>query len=176
MKNNKGFSLVELIIVIAIMAILVGVLAPQLMKYIEKAKITSDEELLDAIYDAIVYSSVDPDVLSDPASDAVIAGMTSPMKLQDIMTPNNRFCEEVLSTLGWNDVNQSTYEELIQSSHAAGCEIYLFYNGDFDNPLIMWITTTDCSGQKCLDYGSGATLNPTNPADLEIIRKCIHIM
>lgn len=176
MKNNKGFSLVELIIVIAIMAILVGVLAPQLMKYIEKAKITSDEELLDAIYDAVVYSSVDPDVLSDPASDAVIANMLHPMKLEDIMTPSSRFCEEVLSTLGWDDVNQSTYEELIQSSHAAGCEIYLFYNGDFDNPLIMWITTTDCSGQKCLDYGSGAALDPTNPADLEEIRKCIHIM
>ncbi|MBR3517707.1 MAG: prepilin-type N-terminal cleavage/methylation domain-containing protein, partial [Lachnospiraceae bacterium] len=31
MKNNKGFSLVELIIVIAIMAILVGVMAPQLI-------------------------------------------------------------------------------------------------------------------------------------------------
>jgi len=30
-KNNKGFSLVELIVVIAIMAVLVGVLAPQLM-------------------------------------------------------------------------------------------------------------------------------------------------
>lgn len=28
-RNNKGFSLVELIIVIAIMAILAGVLAPQ---------------------------------------------------------------------------------------------------------------------------------------------------
>jgi type IV pilus assembly protein PilA len=28
-KNNKGFSLVELIVVIAILALLVGVLAPQ---------------------------------------------------------------------------------------------------------------------------------------------------
>ena len=36
-KNNKGFSLVELIVVIAIMAVLVGVLAPQLMKYVEKS-------------------------------------------------------------------------------------------------------------------------------------------
>lgn len=33
-RNNKGFSLVELIIVIAIMAILAGVLAPQFVKYI----------------------------------------------------------------------------------------------------------------------------------------------
>ena len=36
MKNEKGFSLVELIVVIAIMAVLVGIIAPQLIKYIEK--------------------------------------------------------------------------------------------------------------------------------------------
>ena len=41
--NNKGFSLVELIIVIAIMAILVGVLAPQYMKYVEKSRISADK-------------------------------------------------------------------------------------------------------------------------------------
>ena len=35
-KDNKGFSLVELIIVIAIMAILAGALAPALIKYIAK--------------------------------------------------------------------------------------------------------------------------------------------
>ena len=41
--NNKGFSLVELIIVIAIMAILAAALAPQLIKYIEKSRISSDK-------------------------------------------------------------------------------------------------------------------------------------
>lgn len=40
--NNKGFSLVELIIVIAIMAVLVGVLAPTYMKYVEKSKESAD--------------------------------------------------------------------------------------------------------------------------------------
>lgn len=36
--GNKGFSLVELIVVIAIMAVLVGVLAPTLIKNIEKSR------------------------------------------------------------------------------------------------------------------------------------------
>ena len=37
-KDNKGFSLVELIIVIAIMAILVGVVGTQVIPYIEKSR------------------------------------------------------------------------------------------------------------------------------------------
>ena len=40
--NNKGFSLVEHIIVIAIMAILAGALAPALIKYIAKSRRSSD--------------------------------------------------------------------------------------------------------------------------------------
>jgi type IV pilus assembly protein PilA len=33
-KNNKGFTLVELIIVIAIIAVLAAVIAPQYIKYV----------------------------------------------------------------------------------------------------------------------------------------------
>ena len=58
MKDNKGFSLVELIIVIAIMAILVGILAPQFIKYIEQSREAKDIQAIDSIRKAIeAYSS-----------------------------------------------------------------------------------------------------------------------
>ena len=40
--NNKGFSLVELIIVIAIMAVLIGLLAPQFIKYVQRSRYSTD--------------------------------------------------------------------------------------------------------------------------------------
>ena len=43
-KKNKGFSLVELIIVIAIMVILGAIIAPQYFKHVKNANIASDIE------------------------------------------------------------------------------------------------------------------------------------
>jgi prepilin-type N-terminal cleavage/methylation domain-containing protein len=44
--NNKGFSLVELIIVIAIMAILVGVVGTQVIPYLENSRKAKDNQIL----------------------------------------------------------------------------------------------------------------------------------
>ena len=52
--GNKGFSLVELIVVIAIMAVLVGVLAPTLIKNVEKSRESTDMQNLDSIKNAVV--------------------------------------------------------------------------------------------------------------------------
>lgn len=52
-KNNKGFTLVELVIVIAILAILVGILAPQYTKYVEKSRKSADASNMDEIIRAI---------------------------------------------------------------------------------------------------------------------------
>ena len=47
--NNKGFSLIELIIVIAIMAVLVAVIAPNLTSYIGNSKKKTDNSNADSI-------------------------------------------------------------------------------------------------------------------------------
>ena len=48
-KDNKGFTLVELVIVVAILAILVGILAPQYTKYVEKSRRSADIANMDEI-------------------------------------------------------------------------------------------------------------------------------
>lgn len=60
--NNKGFSLVELIIVIAIMAILIVVLAPQYLKYVEKSRTSSDQTTIVEFINAMQVLASDPDV------------------------------------------------------------------------------------------------------------------
>lgn len=51
--NNKGFSLVELIIVIAIMVILVVVIAPQYTKFVKNSRIAADVQTAQAAATAI---------------------------------------------------------------------------------------------------------------------------
>lgn len=60
--NNKGFSLVELIIVIAIMAILIVVLAPQYLKYVEKSRVSSDQTSIVEYINAMQVIAADPDI------------------------------------------------------------------------------------------------------------------
>ena len=69
--NNKGFSLVELIIVIAIMAILAGALAPALIKYIAKSRRSSDANNCGTIQSAMQTAT------SDEAADEAFAGVAT---------------------------------------------------------------------------------------------------
>lgn len=69
--NNKGFSLVELIIVIAIMAVLIGLLAPQFIKYVQRSKYSTDvkngQEIATVVQTLIADNKLTQDVASPGA-------------------------------------------------------------------------------------------------------------
>ena len=60
-NDNKGFSLVELIIVVAILAILVGLLAPQYIKHVEKSRKSADATNLSEMVNALQVYAGDSD-------------------------------------------------------------------------------------------------------------------
>lgn len=61
--NNKGFSLVELIVVVLIMAIIAVALAPQVMKWVENSRKSNDIENYNALVGAANVAGTDESVL-----------------------------------------------------------------------------------------------------------------
>lgn len=74
-KNNKGFSLVELIVVIAIMAVLMAVLAPAMLRYVEKSRIQKDRSAVSEAAHAAELALGDDDIY-DKAITALGTGTT----------------------------------------------------------------------------------------------------
>lgn len=98
-KNNKGFSLVELIVVVLIMAIIAVALAPQVMKWVENSRVATDVSNYDslvancqlALTDANAYSAVSSTTYTityNKTSMKVEAGTTEITALDNTATDN----------------------------------------------------------------------------------------
>ena len=61
--NNKGFSLVELIVVVLIMAIIAVALAPQVMRWVENSRKSNDIEAYGSLVNALQVAGTDEAVL-----------------------------------------------------------------------------------------------------------------
>lgn len=78
--NNKGFSLVEIIVVIAIMVILIGVLSATILKHVDNTAYGKDMSALDSLHTAL------KDYIAEP--DAVLPGEDEVITLKKLMQGN----------------------------------------------------------------------------------------
>lgn len=108
-KNSKGFSLIELIIAIAILVILTGLLAPQFMRYMEKSREAKDMQVLDTIYGAVQVALANEDAYAAVTSGAegAVHDLTSNgVSLATLMSQNSdknellAFKRELCLTMG----------------------------------------------------------------------------
>lgn len=138
-SNNKGFSLVELIVVIAIMAVLIGVLAPTVISNIEKSRESKDLNRLDNIYSAIQTAYGD-----EKGNEAGIALGNSPIELTSTtLASKNDF---------YKLVNEYLNEELptFISSSAKGDKI--FFSISDKGKIRVWLS--DDNNGATVDTGS----------------------
>lgn len=104
-KNNKGFSLVELIVVVLIMAIIAVALAPQVMKWVNESRISADASTYDSVVAACQDALADEDVWKE-----TVTGGDSTIKItidntKCTLAGGTKFQAEVTKQLGGNTDN-----------------------------------------------------------------------
>lgn len=83
-SEDKGFSIVELIVVIAIMASLVGILAPMMVRYVEKSRQSVDIQNLDSAADALEAFFADKDVNTGGSPTTVTVTLGAPIQVSSM--------------------------------------------------------------------------------------------
>lgn len=153
MRKNKGFSLVELIIVIAIMAILVGIMVPVMMHFIEKSNVSSDYQLADTVRSAVAYSIVDARVKEDDNSQAGLSAMeNNPVDINELATTLNTNNAAVLveSLTEYIGMDPSNVVNQVKSKHGSNCKCMV---STINGVVKVEFTETDNTGKKDTSAG-----------------------
>ena len=107
-RNNKGFSLVELIVVIAIMAVLVVVLAPAYTRYVEKSRVQKDISAVGEVVSAIKVAAADMDVADELETATTLTVTTG------IAGAGEKLDAELDATVGEVELQSKTLKDGVQ--------------------------------------------------------------
>lgn len=152
-NEEKGFSLVELIIVMAIMAILVGVVASQVIPYMEKSRQAKDQQQISGMATDITASIASAAVTVKSTSDAVLSEAAIKNLAQNA-SDGDKIVEEFVSLRSTSTVSDAVtaVSDKLKSKAAkdAGYKIYMGYDAT-TSKLTLYMTK------------NGGALSASNP-------------
>lgn len=154
--SNKGFSMVELIIVIAIMAILAAALAPALIKYINKSRLSTDIQTGQTIATSIQSALADED-----ANEACNLSAGSTVAVNSILAnPGNygqAFGDEFKAIMGVTSVNGKSAKDAANSAFASGSKQFFVEVDPASNKVNVWYGVCDPNHLVAPTQGSSMT-------------------
>lgn len=142
--SNEGFSLVELIIVIAIMAILIGVVALAVIPYLEKSRESKDLQALDTICNALTTAVADTKVTGTGSFSIDASGSVNATGSESKV---------------WNAMSQTLGEATLtlSSQYGAGQPIVCCYD-TANNKVVCYVKQHDtASGGVSNSFSLGST-------------------
>lgn len=110
LKSNKGFSLVELIVVVLIMAIIAVALAPQIMKWVGHSRTSTDASTYDTLYENVQLALTDETVLGKVTT-AVESGDITVTMDKDGVEVSNADLETKLDEIGGSNWKTKTKQK-----------------------------------------------------------------
>jgi len=129
-RNNKGFTLVEILVVVIIVAILAAIAVPIYMRYVEKARSTEAQSALSAIRTAYrvqrqTYGSTDNYTIEDALRDARLGRSTvRNWTFEVVGNPPVQFIATSTSDFPGGEGHQVVYDEELSRYSGYGIDLY----------------------------------------------------